>query len=184
MCAVRLVHVRVGAVGHERLDALHHALGDIRMQVDRRDHGNLWPDHAAHHGVKRSVGIRARRRDHAAVVADVDRVQLSRGAQARAHGRERRLEKALVHRPAGFARSDDDGNRRPLPECVHLAIESRHFGGQRGRLLASFARDFLAFGVAQRAEMALLADRRERVALQVKAKDRDSRHSASSIHDC
>jgi hypothetical protein len=67
---------------------------------------------------------------------------------------------------------------------VHLAIESRHFGGQRGRRLASLARDVLAFEVAQRAEVALLADRRERVALEMEADDRDSRHSASSIQDC
>jgi hypothetical protein len=85
---------------------------------------------------------------------------------------------------AWFARSDDDGNRRPLAERVHLAIESRHLGGQRGRLLASLARDVLAFEVAQRAEVTFLADRRERVALEMEAEDRDSRHSASSIHDC
>ena len=145
------------------------------MQVDRRDDRRPRPGGGAHHRIELAVGVRAAGRDHAAVVADVDRVQLSRGLQAIAHRGEGRLEKALVHRAAWLAGGDDDRDRRPRAERVHFAVERRDFGRKRRRFLSRLAADLFAGAVAERAEVALLAHRRERVALQVKAENGDPR---------
>jgi len=67
--------MRVGAVGDHRVGAVHHALADIAVEVERVHHRHAGADHGTHAAQDLGLGVVVLARHHRAVQVEIDPVE-------------------------------------------------------------------------------------------------------------
>ncbi len=133
----------VGAIGDDGIDGIDHALRHIAVQIERRNHGHVWPDHFTNHGKNLAVWVLGLGGNHRAVVADVNRIHGHRGLEARFHRIKGELKEPVFQRAACFDQPNQDRHRRPLALRVHFLRETAQLRRQHRIAAAEVLQDFV-----------------------------------------
>jgi hypothetical protein len=173
--------MRIGPVGDECVDAVDHAIGDVRVEVDRSDERRA-PDLGADGGVEHAVGIELRGRDHRAMVGEIDRVDASGRSQAGDDPAHAILEEVMLDRTTGFRTRHEDGDRLPCEvQPCQLLDEAGHFERHRRRFLCRLFDDGRPREIAKAPEIGLCRRRREGIAFEMHADQRDPRQHSHAF---
>jgi hypothetical protein len=175
LAALAHVEMRVGAVADERIDRLHHAVGDVGVEVERRDDRHVRPDDLAHHREEGAFRVVVLGRHRRTVGADIDRVERQRRAQPGADRAEKFDKERVLDRPVRFGHRQRDADRDPRTDPIHCRDEARRFGQHRRRRPARLADDVVTLEIGPVEKMLPGGDRREFVALDREAHQGDAR---------
>ena len=178
LAALAHVHVRVGAISDEEIDALHHALGDVAVQVEGGGDGDIRSHRLAHHGEEGAVGIVILGGEAGAVGADVDAVQGLRRLQSRAPFPHQALEECVHHGAVRLRLGEADWHRRPGTAAIHGGDKARQLRREARRGGARLRQQLGPRGIGARGEIRLDGRRRELVALDGEAEEGDARRGS------
>ena len=172
------IDMRVGDVADHQIRRFHHLLGDVGMQVQRRDHRHVRPDHITHQLEDLTVRIVSVGGAGATMLADIDAIHRAAGFQVRFQLGQKLIEERFLDR-TGRARSDDEGRHR-LPSggtaefLVHDVVEAADPEMDRGVLGPRLAVDIGALEPHVLFEIGTGTARGEAIGFKIESADRDT----------
>jgi hypothetical protein len=181
---IGLIHMRIGAVADQAIGGTGHPVGQVCMQVERCNDGNIRTNALANGFQKHTIGVKRFDADHGPMAGDIDGIDRALLGQRGACRVQDAPQDRLVQRAAGLGPGHEHRQDLVLKLIVDLAQKCRNLGGLLRRIAGSIGKECCTLKPASRVKVGATRHGSETIAFKQKTENGNFYHGASGIGVC